>query len=238
MSSSRAIRIPSITRITPPSSAVSSPRPAKLNLYKDFRANWTPPRRRRTIEVSPPPPPDENISEIHIEDPTHVLSNWKRLSNPIITNNHWHGLGELKFWYGLNAYHAMQYIALYKQNRLTVDECIEWVQYLQNCTPEESEQMVTGTHTHYPEAKLTLDDENALYRVREQLMYDVLLAKFKTLYSFGEELTSTGDARLIYHSKDTYWGVHEGQGKNVMGLVLETVRKYIGIGQYVSYGFF
>lgn len=132
----------------------------------------------------------------------------------------------------------MQYIALYKQNRLTVDECIEWVNLLQNCTPEESEQMVHGTHTSYPEAKLTLDDENALYRVREQLMYDVLLAKFTTLYEVGEELKNTGSARIIYHSQDLYWGITGDQGKNVLGLILETVRKYITINQYVSYGFF
>lgn len=219
-------------------SNTSSPRP-KLSLYKDFRANWTPTRRRRTIEVSPPPPPDEeNVTEVEILDPDHPLSNWKKLKHQIVSDNMWHGLGELKFWYSLNAYHAMQYAALYKQNRLTVDECIEWIQILQECTPEDSEKLVKGQYPGYEPARITLDDENALYHVREQLMYDVLLEKFTKLYDCNEALKATGNSKILYMSNDKYWGTQDGLGKNVMGLVLECVRKYTVLDQYVSYGFF
>lgn len=62
--------------------------------------------------------------------------------------------------------------------------------------------------------------------VKEDLMYQICLAKFTQNKGLGAKLLATGDATLIEGNnwRDREWGVVNGQGKNKLGLILMRVR--------------
>lgn len=62
--------------------------------------------------------------------------------------------------------------------------------------------------------------------VKDDIMRDVVLAKFRQHADIREELLSTGDAYLIEHTKnDSYWADGgDGTGKNMLGIILMEVR--------------
>lgn len=63
---------------------------------------------------------------------------------------------------------------------------------------------------------------------RVRVMENVLLAKF-TDPKLVELLYQTGDAELVHDNthNDRFWGVYNGKGTNVLGLLLMRVRQYI-----------
>lgn len=68
------------------------------------------------------------------------------------------------------------------------------------------------------------------YQVRENLMLDVLRAKFQQNPDLGELLRATGDAYLVDHTKeDAFWADGgDGKGKNRLGHLLMQVRGETG----------
>jgi len=64
-------------------------------------------------------------------------------------------------------------------------------------------------------------------RKKDNVMYDVVYAKFTQHSSLKELLLSTGDALLIEHTEnDSYWGNGgDGSGKNRLGKILMQVRQ-------------
>ena len=62
--------------------------------------------------------------------------------------------------------------------------------------------------------------------VKDQVMFDAVLAKFTQNPDIARKLLSTGDAYLIEHTKnDFYWADGgDGSGKNRLGEVLMAVR--------------
>ena len=62
--------------------------------------------------------------------------------------------------------------------------------------------------------------------VKDQVMFDAVLAKFTQNPDIARKLLSTGDAYLIEHTKnDSYWADGgDGSGKNRLGEVLMAVR--------------
>lgn len=62
--------------------------------------------------------------------------------------------------------------------------------------------------------------------VKEQVLYDVVFAKFSGNDELKRRLLATGDVYLIEGNywKDTHWGVFKGRGKNKLGDILMTVR--------------
>jgi ribA/ribD-fused uncharacterized protein len=63
-------------------------------------------------------------------------------------------------------------------------------------------------------------------RVKDGLMHDCVLAKFRQSARCRAELLATGDAVLVEHTKnDRYWGDGgDGSGKNMLGKTLMRVR--------------
>ena len=64
--------------------------------------------------------------------------------------------------------------------------------------------------------------------VKVDFMYKILKAKFLNA-DLAQKLKDTGDEELIEGNtwKDTFWGVCEGKGKNMLGQLLMKVREEI-----------
>lgn len=62
--------------------------------------------------------------------------------------------------------------------------------------------------------------------VKDNIMYDAVLAKFTQHEGLKKLLLSTGDAKLIEHTtNDSYWGDGgHGRGRNMLGIILMRVR--------------
>ena len=63
--------------------------------------------------------------------------------------------------------------------------------------------------------------------IKDDIMLKALMAKFTQHKDIREILLSTGEAKLIEHTKnDTYWADGgDGRGKNMLGVLLMKVRK-------------
>ena len=63
-------------------------------------------------------------------------------------------------------------------------------------------------------------------RIKESVMYDVVLAKFEQHEAIRDILLATGDAEIIEHTaNDDYWGDGgDGSGRNALGRILMRVR--------------
>ena len=68
--------------------------------------------------------------------------------------------------------------------------------------------------------------------VKEQVMLEVLRAKFTQHEDLKAVLLGTGDAKLVEHTeKDSYWGDGgDGSGKNRLGLLLMQLREELRAG--------
>jgi ribA/ribD-fused uncharacterized protein len=64
-------------------------------------------------------------------------------------------------------------------------------------------------------------------RVKDEVMYETVMAKFTQNTYLKEKLLETGDAELIENTKnDGYWGNKgDGTGKNMLGKILMKVRE-------------
>ena len=62
--------------------------------------------------------------------------------------------------------------------------------------------------------------------IKDEVMYEVVLDKFKRNDNLKEKLLDTANAELIEENwwNDTYWGVCKGKGKNKLGKILMKVR--------------
>lgn len=63
-------------------------------------------------------------------------------------------------------------------------------------------------------------------RIKSDVMYNVLLDKFTRNLDLKEKLLATGDKYLeeTNYWKDTFYGVCDGEGKNVLGKLLMKIR--------------
>lgn len=64
-------------------------------------------------------------------------------------------------------------------------------------------------------------------KIKDDVMYEVCLAKFSQNEELKKKLIETGDSILIEGNtwNDTYWGVCSGRGKNVLGKTLMKIRE-------------
>jgi ribA/ribD-fused uncharacterized protein len=64
-------------------------------------------------------------------------------------------------------------------------------------------------------------------KIKDELMYKAVYAKFTQHQELKELLLSTGEARLVEHTRnDHYWGDGgDGSGKNMLGKILMRVRE-------------
>jgi len=62
--------------------------------------------------------------------------------------------------------------------------------------------------------------------VKDQIMFDLVMIKFSRDKKLGGLLRQTSNATLVEGNNwgDTYWGVCNGVGKNMLGQILMTVR--------------
>ena len=65
--------------------------------------------------------------------------------------------------------------------------------------------------------------------VKDQIMYEICLAKFSQNKDLKEKLLNTGNEELIEGNTwhDTYWGVCNRRGKNKLGKILMKVREVL-----------
>lgn len=63
--------------------------------------------------------------------------------------------------------------------------------------------------------------------VKDQIMYDIVYAKFTTDNFMKQSLINTGAHELIEGNtwNDTYWGVCKGRGHNNLGKILMLIRR-------------
>lgn len=63
-------------------------------------------------------------------------------------------------------------------------------------------------------------------QVKDQVMLDVVRAKFDQHPDLAQKLLATGDEELVEGNDwgDIYWGVYKGHGKNMLGKILMRVR--------------
>lgn len=64
-------------------------------------------------------------------------------------------------------------------------------------------------------------------KIKDTIMYEIVLAKFQQNEDIKQILLSTGDAYLEETNtwRDYYWGVCNGRGENKLGKILMRVRK-------------
>lgn len=77
------------------------------------------------------------------------------------------------------------------------------------------------------------------YKIRDNVMLEVLRAKFRQNANLAELLLATGDAYLVEHSeRDAYWSDGgDGKGKNQLGQILMQVRGELGgVGEVAKPG--
>lgn len=72
--------------------------------------------------------------------------------------------------------------------------------------------------------------------IKDDIMYEVLVAKFTQNAPLKILLLRTGDQELVEGNwwNDTYWGVCKGEGKNTLGKLLMKLRQEIKEGKYGS----
>ena len=65
--------------------------------------------------------------------------------------------------------------------------------------------------------------------VKDNIMYQVTVAKFSQNIHLKERLLATGDKDLVEGNNwnDKYWGVCDGEGKNLFGRILVLTRNYL-----------
>ena len=65
--------------------------------------------------------------------------------------------------------------------------------------------------------------------VKDNIMYEIVLAKFTQNEALRKRLISTGEEELIEGNDwgDQYWGVSNGSGKNKLGQILMRVREEV-----------
>lgn len=63
--------------------------------------------------------------------------------------------------------------------------------------------------------------------VKDQIMYEICLAKFSQNPDLKKKLIDTGDEELVEGNtwRDTYWGVYNRKGKNKLGKILMRIRE-------------
>jgi hypothetical protein len=94
----------------------------------------------------------------------------------------------------------------------------------------EHEDIVRAAATPAESAKMGRSKSRPLRKdweeVKEDVMYTAVLAKFSQHEDIRQVLLSTGDAKLVEHTKnDRIWGDGgDGTGTNLLGAVLERVR--------------
>lgn len=68
--------------------------------------------------------------------------------------------------------------------------------------------------------------------IKDQIMYEVVKAKFQQNPDLLQQLLDTGDAQIVEgnHHQDSYWGVdlHTLRGRNKLGSICEKVREELG----------
>lgn len=69
-------------------------------------------------------------------------------------------------------------------------------------------------------------------KVKISMMREALVAKFTQHVELRDLLSATGDAELVEHTNDTFWGDGgDGSGANLLGVVLMEVRDMIREGR-------
>lgn len=63
--------------------------------------------------------------------------------------------------------------------------------------------------------------------IKEDIMFEVVMAKFGGSQTLADALLATGDEKLVEGNTwgDRYWGVCDGKGLNKLGGILERVRE-------------
>ena len=65
--------------------------------------------------------------------------------------------------------------------------------------------------------------------IKNEIMYWAVKLKFQTHKDLRDKLIATGDAVLVEGNTwgDKYWGVCDGEGKNMLGIILMQVRESV-----------
>lgn len=76
----------------------------------------------------------------------------------------------------------------------------------------------------YLSRQVNIGDVEAYDKIRPQLMNTVLSARYAEDSDFASALDLTGSSKIVILSQNNYWGDNYGNGSNMLGKCLETVR--------------
>jgi ribA/ribD-fused uncharacterized protein len=108
-----------------------------------------------------------------------------------------------------------------------------WFQAQKFKNEDEIQERIRKASTPAEAAKIgrdrTLPRRDDWDDIRDEKMYDVVLAKFTQHPNLQKILLDSGDLKLVEHTKiDSYWADGgDGSGKNILGVVLQRVRETI-----------
>ena len=121
--------------------------------------------------------------------------------------------------------------AIYLKNRIwpTSEHYFQAQKFVNTAHEEEIRQAKTAREA----AEMGRDRRRPLHQdwgiIKDDVMWEALYAKFKRHPNLTEKLLSTGDLKLIEHTKnDSYWGDGgDGTGLNRLGQLLMEIRERI-----------
>lgn len=105
--------------------------------------------------------------------------------------------------------------------------CVQDAFYAQQCRDEEDKAYFTKYHpTKSKYMAEMLPNRDDWEEVKERIMYEILYCKFTQNIQLRTRLKATGNKELLYVNTvgDTYWGIHNGEGQNILGKLLMCVR--------------
>lgn len=74
-------------------------------------------------------------------------------------------------------------------------------------------------------SQLPIEDVDDFDKLRQLTMFRVLYHRYFQDEEFKKALLATGDKRLVVLSKNNFWGDNYGRGHNILGRLLEQLRK-------------
>ena len=106
-------------------------------------------------------------------------------------------------------------------------KCSEAAYQAQRCAYEsDAKQFIDLDGVQAKKLARKVDTRPDWHDVKVQIMEEIVSAKFEQNPILGKQLIATGDRLLAEgnHWRDTFWGVYNGRGENMLGKILMKVR--------------
>ena len=143
---------------------------------------------------------------------------------------------EIKFWYPdkENGYLSNLYPVSLIFEKITFNSSEQAYQYNKILDKESDLAKIILSETtqrKIAEVGHSIEEKNMIkdwFKVREKIMYKIVLAKFQQNEILANYLKQTGNKKIIENSPiDFFWGIGDGTGSNRLGEILMEVRNQL-----------